>query len=443
MTKHINFITLIIASWLGLCGVTVAGEQTSHVMTLSEVVSIAVKNNAIVKEAVEKIKSAQFENNGARSDMFPKLTANYSYTGLNDEPVMQINGMPPAAQIAHENIYHWDITLVQPLFTGFALSTRYDMSKLGVEIKNKEKQQVVLDVINGAKRAYYNVLLTKKLLFVADDTIKSLQSVEKDAQQFYNSGIIRLNDLLRAKVVLSNAVQRRETAMSAVQMAISDLNRWLSYYINQDTKITDIDTVPDNHFVLEALIEQGMKNRPVLQSMRLALDTFEYVVDLEKSAYYPEIAAIGSYQQEGDDPAATNNDYSNDHNAIIAFQAKWTFFDSFKTRAKVNKAKADKQSFKEKIRSVEDGIKLEIKNSYLNLNVAEKNIDTSKVTLTQAKENLRITNLGYHQQSATSTEVLDARADLTQAQTNYYMALYGYLDALAGLERAIGKKTES
>jgi outer membrane protein TolC len=47
--------------------------------------------------------------------------------------------------------------------------------------------------------------------------------------------------------------------------------------------------------------------------------------------------------------------------------------------------------------------------------------------------------LGYRREAATSTEVLDARTDLTQAETNYYQALYGYLDALAALERAIGQ----
>ena len=66
----------------------------------------------------------------------------------------------------------------------------------------------------------------------------------------------------------------------------------------------------------------------------------------------------------------------------------------------------------------------------------------AKTALAQAKENLRITRMGYRQQAATSTEVLDARSDLTRAETSYYQALYGYLDAVASLERAVGKNLD-
>lgn len=55
----------------------------------------------------------------------------------------------------------------------------------------------------------------------------------------------------------------------------------------------------------------------------------------------------------------------------------------------------------------------------------------------------RHTQLGYRQEAATSTEVLDAQTDLTQAETNYFQSLYGYLDALATLEYAIGQAAKN
>jgi outer membrane protein TolC len=75
----------------------------------------------------------------------------------------------------------------------------------------------------------------------------------------------------------------------------------------------------------------------------------------------------------------------------------------------------------------------------LDLQVSRKNIRTAKESLGQAKENYRITNLQYQQQITTSTEVLDARTFLSQAETNYYGALYGYMISEAELERAMGK----
>ncbi|WP_173179231.1 TolC family protein [Desulfosarcina ovata] len=140
---------------------------------------------------------------------------------------------------------------------------------------------------------------------------------------------------------------------------------------------------------------------------------------------------------------ANNNDFSNDHNASLSLQATWTLFDANKTRSRVSKAKSDKKAYDQRIRHVTDLVRFDIKNAYLDLGVAEHNIATAKVAWSQAEENLRITQLGYRRQAATSTEVLDARTDLTQAKTNYYQALYGYLDALAALERAVGQQLKN
>ena len=88
---------------------------------------------------------------------------------------------------------------------------------------------------------------------------------------------------------------------------------------------------------------------------------------------------------------------------------------------------------------MKDKVKLQVKNAYLHLKTAEKNIETARISVGQARENYRITDLQYKEQVTTSTEVLDAQTLLTQAQNNYYGALYRYNTAIAELERAIGK----
>jgi len=50
-----------------------------------------------------------------------------------------------------------------------------------------------------------------------------------------------------------------------------------------------------------------------------------------------------------------------------------------------------------------------------------------------------MTKLQFKQQVATSTDVLDARTSHSQAESNYLQALYGYMIAIAELERAVGR----
>ncbi|BBO81053.1 transporter [Desulfosarcina ovata subsp. sediminis] len=442
MRKKILSLFTVLSLVLGGTVPSITHAEGS-VLSLSQAIQIAIENNPTLGESTQNEKGAEYARQSAKADFFPNLSANYTFTALDHDPYMIPDGEGSKMQIGHGTQYNWGVTLVQPLFAGHAISSRYEIAKLGVAIKEKEKRQTVLDITKGVKSAYYHLLLNQKLLVVADEAIETLGSHERDAQLFFDHGVIRRNDLLRAKVALADAVQSRERSRANVDIARADLNRWLADDINAETRIQNINDVTCAEYQLGPLIEKGLKQRPQLQAMALARETLEKTIKLEKSTYYPQVSAVGSYWQDGDSLDASNNDFSNDHNASISLQATWTFFDANKTRSRVSKAKSDKKAYDQRIRHVADLVRFDIKNAYLDLGVAEHNIATAKVAWSQAEENLRITRLGYRRQAATSTEVLDARTDLTQAKTNYYQALYGYLDALAALERAVGQQLKS
>jgi outer membrane protein TolC len=91
-----------------------------------------------------------------------------------------------------------------------------------------------------------------------------------------------------------------------------------------------------------------------------------------------------------------------------------------------------------RLEDYKDSISLEIKQAYLDLFEAEKNIPTTRKAVEQAEENLRVSRERYETQVTTSTEVLDAQALRTRARTNYYRALYSHHLAKARLLRAVG-----
>jgi len=280
--------------------------------------------------------------------------------------------------------------------------------------------------------------MAKKVLMVADDAVENLEAHVRDAEQFYKHDVIPYNDLLQAQVALANAVQNREKARSAVEMAVSTLNTLLRVNINQPTQIADVTDVSPLPSSLEQLTTAALRNRPELKALHIAVQSADYTIRLAKSSYYPEVALIGNYERTGDNAAAGNNPYGNDHNASVTLQAKWRIFEWGKTAAEVKKSAHEKTALQEKLKRVEDDITLEVKNAFVSREVAKKNIKTSLASLDQAKENFRLTKLQYQHQLATTTNVLDARTFQSQAMTNYYGALYGYLISEAELERVVG-----
>jgi outer membrane protein len=431
------FLTLILVLLLPLtCSSRETGAE--HIFTLSEALQTAFANNPSLREADLTHSSTLAEVRRTRADFFVKASAHYSLTNLQDAPYQQISGN--RMQVGDRDVHHWDVTLTQPLFTGFAITSRYQMARISAEIKSLEKERSLLDVSQAVKTAWFSSLLADKSEKVATNTVTALTAHEKDAEGFFKHGIIPQNDLLKSKVALANAIQEKERAHAGTQIALARLYTLIGIDINSVIIQEDTETISPQPQDLPTLMTEAVNNSPVLASYRLGLENLDQAVTLAKSPYYPEIALSGKYEQNGNDFGAETNNYSNEHNALVAVAAKWDFFEWGKTGADVEKQSLAKRALKEKMKGVEDQIRLETKSAFFDLHVAGNNIGTAREGLEQARENTRITDLQYRNQVTTSTEVLDSLTFLSQAEGNYYRALYGYMIALANLERAVGRK---
>jgi outer membrane protein TolC len=85
-----------------------------------------------------------------------------------------------------------------------------------------------------------------------------------------------------------------------------------------------------------------------------------------------------------------------------------------------------------------DGIILEVTQSFLSAKEAKEKIQISQQAKEQAEENFRITNDKFKQGMVTNTDFLDANSLLTQAKNNYISALVDYRIAIAKLLKAVG-----
>lgn len=407
-------------------------------VSLATAIQTALLNNSAIKAAQGGEKSALENLKSSRADFLPKATARYSYTHLEDAPYQNVGGIQRT--VGDTDNYHWDVTVVQPLFTGFSLWSSYGLSKADAEIGRLELEKTVQDVIRDVKTAYFDVLLSERIQNVAMDKVKTLDAQEKDATSFFDNGIIPKNDLLKSRIARAAAVQELEKARADAMIAMSRLSVIMGDTINADIVLEQVQPMVADKESMEVLIEEALQNRPELRIMAQGLEKFSRNIRLKQSDCYPELSLVGRYEQNGDDPGATENEFSNDHNTSVSVQANWTFFEWGKSRADIAKVRYDQRAFRENIRSMEDQVRLEIKQEYLNLSVREKNIKTAEEALEQARENFRITKIQYLQHVTTSTEVLDAQSYLSGAESDYYKALYGYMIARARLDRAVGRK---
>ncbi len=415
-------------------------EDKGTVLTLSRAIEIALQQNTQIKEASYNVKASRARQRSTLFEMFPRIGAEYTYIHLRDEPYANIQ-MGPVVQkmpTGYTNTSSWDIYVIQPIFTGFALLSKHEIATLGLDMERLRQSQVRLDVVYEVKQAYFNVLLALKALQVRQEEVAALRAHLTDAKNFYREGLIPKNDLLKSKVAYSLSLQRLARARSDLVVAKANLNRVLNRRLDMPVEVQDITSIPPLKEGLPALIKKALRIRPAIMALNKGIKQARLYERLARSPFYPRVSLFGKYQREGSHIFATENKFSNKSNVAIGVTAKWEFFDSGKDLENVKESKYKMMALLQKKKTVEDQIALQVKKAYEDLMVAKANLSTAKNGLSQAKENFRITNEGYKVQINTSTDVLDARSYLTQAEMQYYAALYGYHISLAALYRAVG-----
>ena len=424
-----------------------ADGDSNRMYTLEESVREALAKNWTVKAKEEKIEESQFTMKAAKTDLYPTFSTTYGYTRLNE--VQETEGstitLPgptviniPGRELNALDNFQWKGTVTQPIFTGFALTSAYELAKLGIDVSELDLELEKLDLALQVKEAYFNILGADKAVNVAKSAVESLESHLKVARNFYEVGMIPINDLLKAEVELANAQNDLFKAENASKLARVSFSVLLSRPVDTNVQVEDILVYTPEFPDYDAYLKKALTNRPELKTIDINSRQIDEQVKLAKSKYYPDIALTYSYVKEGDQLDVSGSEFHDSDSWQATVGLSWTFWNWGKTGYSVRQNESRKKQLMQTRKALEDGIKLELRKAILDLQEAEVSIPTAKKAVEQAEENLRVSEERYKAQVTTSTEVLDAQTLLSQARVNYYTALYTHNLAKAGLLRAIG-----
>jgi len=444
--RKISIVIGILVLWIS----TPPSTGASDVLTLEESIKIALERSLSVLSADEEIRAKEFEERAAKAGFYPTLSTSYSYTRIDNStvndakattyPYNPLTGTHVPWEISPltRDNYEWDLTATQPLFTGWRLTLSKDLASLGIDIAKIQKETAVQDLVLDVKAAYFGILKAEKLETVAKQAVDLLEAQLGVSQAFYEEGIIAKNDLLQTQVQMAQARQDLIRATNGVALAKSRFNTLLRRGIDEETRIKDILDYEPVTLELSSALERAEVNRPEIKEVSLSVLSAEKRVQLSKSGYYPSVTLIGNYKRETDDWVLEAVSGEDPDIWTITVQGEWTFWEWGKTKHEVAAARARLAKARHLLNEVKDNIQLDVKNAYLSLREAEKNIQVAKTAVVQAEENFRMNEERYKQQVATATDVLNAQTLLTQARTNYFNALSDHNIAWARLERAMG-----
>ncbi len=413
-------------------------QEKARVYTLQESIDEALANNWSLKANKEQVNQAIQVKKQARAEFLPKFSVNYGYTRMSDALRFK-SALGGDIKVTSVNNFNSSAVVKQPLFTGFALLSSYELAKLGIDQTEMNVELEKLDLVLNVKEAYFNILISDKGIEVAEKDVESRKSNLNVARSFYNVGMVPINDVLKSEVELANAQQSLVTARNTALLTRSGFNTVLSRPIQAPVDVVDILAFKPEKEDFDEYVEQALENRPEIKLININILQVDQQTRLVKSKYYPEIGLEWEYLREGENWDVAGDVFHQDPRWQATAMLSWTFWEWGKTHYAVKEKESLKRELMKTRLALKDSISLELKDAILRLDNAEENIPTTQKAIKQGEENLRVNQERYKAQVTTMTEVLDAQSLLTRARENYYIALYNYHLAIAKLQRALGK----
>ncbi|RPI78559.1 MAG: TolC family protein [Desulfobacteraceae bacterium] len=450
-----NFVHILFGIVFILFISNVSTAQTQdNIYTLDKSIAEALANSWTIKAKKEKIEQAKYSKKQAGADFYPTLSTTYGYTRLSEvkksQPQDYTITFPapfgsgsisiPGQDLNSQDNYQWKVSVKQSLFTGFALTSSYELAKLGIDQSQIDLDLTELDLALEVKAGYFNILKTDRAVEVSGKAVESLSSHLEVAQSFYKVGMSAVNDVLKAEVELANAQHDLIKAQNGAKIARAAFNNLLARPIDAPLAVEDILSYHQIESDFSSNLKKAMDQRPEIKTLDINLRQVEKQIKIAKSKYYPEVYASYDYIKEGDHPNVTGSAFHDGNSWQAMVGLSWILWDWGKTSNSVLEKESLKKELSVTRSKAVDGLNLNIKQAMLDLEAADKNMVPTQKAVEQAEENLRVSQERYKAQVTTSTEVLDAQTLLNQARMNYYNALYDHILAKAKLQRAIGER---
>ncbi|TYP00006.1 outer membrane protein TolC [Geothermobacter ehrlichii] len=421
-----------------LCLLPVRGRAEAPArLDIDQAVSIALSSHERIEQAKERLAAARAEARAAKAERLFRIDAAYSYDRLDERPFERFNGL--SFTVNDEDLVHYQLSLTQPLFTGFALSARQKLAAIGADLAAWDLEAARRKLAFDVRAAAIELLLARADRRLAAEQRQQFDRHLQDARALNAQGMIAGNDVLKAEVALAAAEQQLATAESRVLVARSRLNLLLGRPRQAAIDLIE-PSLPAGDGELDSLIDEALAKRPELHAATLALEAARQKLRLAGSAFYPELALVAGYWRDGDNLNASRNIYRNNENSAIGLRLQWNLFAGGADRARLNAERHRLQEKRQALKELRDMIGLQVEQALRRLQTARQNRETAEKALQQARENHRMSVLQFRENLISISDLIEARTTLTRAESNLQAARYGQLLAAAQLDYALGRQ---
>lgn len=431
--KKIVFITIILS--------VIQFAQTKE-LTLDESLRIGLQNSRQIKISESVLRSSDEKITEYSSQMLPKLSLSAGYTYMNLNDPTEIGFGPFLMTVKNPfTLYGMQLSIQQPIFTGFQLSSLKSSAENIYEAISSDHQKNINNKAFEIYSAYWNLFKTQKQVELIEERMTSLDEDLRRTKDFVDNGLATMNDYLRIELQVSNTRLQLIDAKNAREISRAAFNQSIGFPLNDSTKI-DSDLVfhqPD-YPEYEELIMEAENNRQELKSIEFKILAGEDKISAANSNWWPKLYASGNFLLYNVNAETFSMENEKLQAWFAGLSLSWDLWNWGNTSSKSAQAEEEVLQNRESLELLKEQIEIEVYNTYLALNSNAEKIKVSQLAVLSAEENFRIVNEKYEHQLATANDLIDAEVALLNSRSMLTISQADFELVKVRLNLAIGRK---
>ncbi len=455
-----------------LSGLSHVFGQTAHQLSLDQAVELAMQNAEDLKNMRLDVEIQSYNNKEVTGLMFPQVSAaaqgNY-YTNLpkiqfpfSNYLVYQVleeegvkDGTGETISSSKATTTSQALSLVAPLNLQFGISVNQLLFQPDIFIAIMAKETVLqfakdnlkvseTGVREAVQKAYYAVLIAQEQRRILGQTAARLDQLSAEMTEMFKRGFVEKLDIDKLSVTRNNTSTAINQLDNAISISKSLLKNTIGIPMADEIELTEeLDVQELKAILAENPPEFDYENRSEIVMLNTARKLQEIDLKRQRYAYLPSVSLFYQLQKSGQrDPKLSlpgETPWFWYNTGMIGLAVQQPIFDGLQARNRINQAELKILKAENTLAQVKRAIDMEqqiarnsLSNALLNLDVQQRNTDL-------AREVFETTKKKYEAGIGSSLELIQADADLQQAQGAYFQALYDCYIAQIAVKKAMGR----
>lgn len=428
---------LLVAVLAVACSSTIArAEPHAGGLTVEDAVALALSTNPRLLARQANSRGARELASSATGRMLPSVHFFDEYQHYDSD--FSIGFGPQSFPVRKQDINTLAVSVDQPLLGLFYLSHEQTAQARAADATAEELAVAKAEVTQAVEVGYLQLYEAKALQEIAKSSQDELSEQVQVTQARVNAGVLTTADLLRVRVAVANAKQQEILARTQEQVARASLVSTLGLpmdgegveFAEPTSLLARANTALPG---LKDAQQQAAAARPELKQLKLQVESLDHTRSARLLSLLPDLDAEAAYTHlDGQKFGPPNAEF-------VGVKANWNVWDWGATFHAQKAAAEQTNSVRYDLENAARQIGLQVATDLAHARAATSAVDVARETIASAEEAYRVTEALLKAGQATTTDVLDAHAALTQARLNLTRAQYEQAMAQVAIARSLGK----